>query len=366
MTYKLNRRKLLLAGAGIATTLAAPAIVRAAGSQNFTGKTLNLLTWSDNTGLAVLDLIAKPFEEMTGAKVIADRTGSTSEMVAKLRATGSKPVYDVITLAGVGAITLADDGLLAKPDLNKLPNLLDVDPRFRTGADGHGIGYLLWTGGLIYNTKTFKSPPKSYAEMWEASHAGRVFLPPSTWTDALDTIVATEKMLGAKIADVAHADAAFKKLSDLRPNLLTFGENPTQISELFYADALDLGGVYAPAFFANELKDPASSNMGATYDLDEGFYADLMYTIMPKVKPGDDEVVHAFLNFTLDPNVQGQLAEAVLNGPVNTKAVMSEAAKASPFIIKPEQLGQNAVVEDKNFMAQVREDWIKNYTRALA
>ncbi|MEY8099295.1 hypothetical protein AB9F29_18010 [Falsihalocynthiibacter sp. S25ZX9] len=44
-----------------------PAIVRAAGSQDFSGKTVHLLTWSDNTGLAVLDHIAKPFEEATAA-----------------------------------------------------------------------------------------------------------------------------------------------------------------------------------------------------------------------------------------------------------------------------------------------------------
>lgn len=361
MSIKLTRRGVIKVGAGLTAALAMPSIVRA--SNKFDGKTVRLLTWSDNTGLAVLDHIAKPFEEKTGAKVIADRTGSTSEMVAKLRAAGDRPQYDVITLAGVGAVELAGDGLLQKPDLNLLPNLEDVDPRFRTGAEGHGIGYLLWTGGLIYNTKTFKSPPKSYAEMWDAKHANRLFLPPATWTDALDTIYATSKMLGGDGTDSA---AAFAKLSELRNSILTFGENPAQISELFRADALDIGGVYAPAFYAKELADPAKSNMGATYDVEEGFFADLMYTIMPKSKPGDDDVVHAFMNYTLDADVQGIMAEAVLNGPVNQKAVMSEKAIASPFIVKPEQMGEGAVVHDKAFIADVREDWITQYTQTLS
>lgn len=361
MKYSLTRRGLLKASAGAAAALAAPSILSASG--NFSGKEIRLLTWSDNTGLAILENIAKPFEEMTGAKVIADRTGSTSEMVAKLRASGGRAQYDVITLAGVGAVELAGDGLLAKPDLNQLPNLAKVDPRFRTGADGHGIGYLLWTGGLIYNTKTFKEPPKSYAEMWEANHAGRLFMPPATWTDALDTIFATGKMLGG---DGTNADDAFAKLSELRRNILTFGENPAQLSELFRSDALDIGGVYAPAFFANELANPEQSNMGATYDVEEGFFADLMYTIMPKAKPGADDVVHAFINCTLDAKVQGVMAEAVLNGPINQEAQMSEAAKASPFIIKPEQLSDNAVVHDKSFIADVREQWISKYQQTLS
>ncbi|MGJ8609552.1 MAG: ABC transporter substrate-binding protein [Octadecabacter sp.] len=363
MTHKFSRRHLLASSAGVAATLAMPSIVRADSHQPMAGKELRLLTWSDNTGAAVLDHIAKPFEEKTGVRVIADRTGSTSEMVAKLRAAGDRPQYDVITLAGVGAVELAGDGLLAQPDLNMLPNLEDVDPRFRTGADGHGIGYLLWTGGLIYNTKTFQEPPTSYAQMWDEAHKNRLFLPPSTWTDALDTIFATDILLGG---DGTNSEAAFAKLAELRNSILTFGENPAQLSELFRSDALDIGGVYAPAFYAAELNDPANSNMGATYDVDEGFFADLMYTITPKSKPGDDDVVHAFIDFTLDADVQGMMAEAVLNGPVNQKAVMSDAAKASPFIIKPEQMGEKAIVHDKAFIADVREDWINQYTQTLS
>ena len=362
MTLKTTRRNLLISGAAGAAALAMPAVLRAADHGSLKGKEIRLLTWSDNTGLAILENIAKPFEEATGAKVIADRTGSTSEMVAKLRALGDRPQYDVITLAGVGAVELAGDGLLAKPDLNKLPNLEQVDPRFRTGADGHGIGYLLWTGGLIYNTKTFSAPPTSYEQLWDAAHDGRLFLPPATWTDALDTIFATGKLLGG---DGTNADEAFVKLGELRDRLLTFGENPTQISELFRSNALDIGGVYAPAFYAKELNDPANSNMGASYAVDEGFFADLMYTIVPKSHPGEDDAVHAFINYTLDANVQGVMAEAVLNGPINKNAVMSDAAKASPFIIKPEQLGDSAVVHDKAFIADVREDWIAKYTQIL-
>jgi putative spermidine/putrescine transport system substrate-binding protein len=363
MSIKISRRNFIKTSTSLAAAaVAMPSLVFGSETKDFSGKTIRLLTWSDNTGKAVLEHIARPFEEATGARVIVDRTGSTSEMVAKLRAAGDRPQYDIITLAGVGATELAKDGLLARPDLNQLPNLEQVDSRFRTGADGHGIGYLLWTGGLIYNTKTFKSPPTSYAQMWDKQHKDRIFLPPSTWTDALDTIVATSKTLGGNAVDV---NAAFAKLAELQNRILTFGENPTQIAELFRSDALDIGGVYAPAFFAKELADP-KSNMGATYDLDEGFFADLMYTIMPKSRPGADDVIHAFMNYTLDANVQGTMAEAVLNGPINLQAVMSDAAKASPFIIKPDQLGANAFVHDKTHLAAVREDWIKRYTQTLS
>jgi putative spermidine/putrescine transport system substrate-binding protein len=365
MTYEMDRRSLIKAGAGIglaAATMTFPAVNAIAQSRKFAGKTLRILTWSDDTGLAVLNNIAKSFEEKTGCKVIADRTGGTGDMVAKLKAGGTRPQYDVMHMAGVGAVQLAAAGLLEKPDLNQLSNLKDVDQRFRTGADGYGIGYLLWTGGMVYNTKTFKAPPTSYEEMFNPKYAKRVFLPPATWTDALDTIVATAMLTGG---NASNPEAGFKKLADLRDRLLTFGENPTQIAELFRTNSLDIGGVYPPAFFAKELKDP-NSNMGATYNLKEGFFADLMYTVIPKAHPGDSEVANAYINHSLDPVVQGKMAEDVLNGPVNQKAILSVEGKKNPFIIKPEQLGANAIIHDKAVIAAARESWIKRYTQILS
>jgi putative spermidine/putrescine transport system substrate-binding protein len=106
--------------------------------------------------------------------------------------------------------------------------------------------------------------------------------------------------------------------------------------------------------------------MGATYNLKEGFFADLMYTVIPKAHPGDSEVANAYINHSLDPVVQGKMAEDVLNGPVNQKAILSVEGKKNPFIIKPEQLGANAIIHDKAVIAAARESWIKRYTQILS
>lgn len=362
--WTLSRRQFVLGGTALAAaaTLSPLPAIHARADGRFAGETLRLLTWSDETGLACLKNIAQTFEQKTGAKVIADRTGSTSEMVAKLRAAGDRPQYDVITLAGVGAYALAEAGLLARPDTAAIPNLVDVEPRFRTGADGHGIGYLLWTDGLIYSTRRFSAPPRSYEALWDPAHDRRLFLPPASYTESLDLIITASRLAGGDAYDV---EAGFVKLAELADRVVTFGENPNQIAELFRSDALDIGGVYSPAFLTQALKDP-SFGVGATLDLDEGFYADLMYTVMPKARPGNADVAHAFIDHSLDPQVQGRMAEDVLNGPVNTRAVLSAAAAASPFIVKPSQLGEKAIIHDKTHIAAVRERWIKRYTETFA
>src|SRR5271166_3520625 len=79
-----NRRQLLRATAAV--TLATPFVLRNWGAyaDNFAGKSIRLLTWSDVGGQMILENVAKPLQTTTGAKVVPDLTGSSSEMVAKI------------------------------------------------------------------------------------------------------------------------------------------------------------------------------------------------------------------------------------------------------------------------------------------
>lgn len=345
-----------------AAALSFPFIKASAGDMQFHGKTLRLLTWSDDTGLAALRNIAATFEAKTGAKVIADRTGSTSEMVAKLKAAGDRPQYDVITLAGVGAEGLASAGLLEKPDLNRIPNLRDVPAQYQTGAGGHGIGYLLWCNSLIYSTRTVKEAPTSYAALWDKDMAPNIFLPPPNWTEAMDLIIIAAKLAGG---DEHNVEPGFKKLAELKERVVTLGENPNQIAELFRTGSLDMGGLYAPAFFPKQIRDPAYG-LGATFGMQEGFYTDLMLSVMPKHSPGDSDLAHAFINHSLDPLVQGKMAEDIFNGPVNAKAIISAEARKSPYILTPEQIAEKAIMHDNAFLATVHDQWIRRYTEIFS
>jgi putative spermidine/putrescine transport system substrate-binding protein len=363
--YDQSRRNFIKT-VGIASVAAAslsmPFINAHAAEQPFKGKTLKLLTWSDDTGLAVLRNIAATFEAKTGAKVIADRTGSTSEMVAKLKAAGDRPQYDVITLAGVGAVGLANAGLLQKPDFDRIPNIKDVPEKYRTGADGHGVGYLLWCNSLIYNTKNVKDAPESYEALWDAKAAPRIFLPPPNWTEAMDLIIVAAKLAGGNEHNI---EPGFKKLAELKSRVVTLGENPNQIAELFRTNSLDMGGLYAPAFFPKQLKNPAY-NLGATFGMKEGFFADLMFSVMPKHRLAADDLTYAFINHSLDAGVQGKMAEEIFNGPVNSKAIISAEMRESPYILTPERIAEKGILHDNAFLASVQDQWIKRYTEIFS
>ena len=218
-----------------------PAVLRgrtAEAQQRFAGKSIRLLTWTDETGQAAVEHIAKPFEAETGAKVVADLTGATAEMVGKVKASRGRPQYDVITLSMVGGIELANEGLLEKPETSKLPNLARVVPKMQSGANGYGVGYFMWVNGLIHSKKVFSRAPDTWQVLWDRKHSGRIFVPPPQWTDAMELTVMAARLNGG---NERNPEPGFKKLAELKGRVLYNGENMTQLAELFRAGSLDVG-----------------------------------------------------------------------------------------------------------------------------
>ena len=111
----------------------------------------------------------------------------------------------------------------------------------------------------------------------------------------MDLIIIAAKLAGG---DEHNIEPGFKKLAELKDRVVTLGENPNQIAELFRTGSLDMGGLYAPAFFPKQIRDPAYG-LGATFGMKEGFYTDLMLSVMPKSRPGDIDLAYAFINLSL-------------------------------------------------------------------
>lgn len=351
-----------MAGSAAIAALALPTpFLGSAAAQEMSGKQIRVLTWSDATGQAAVKNIMKTFEQRTGAKIVADLTGTTSDMIAKIKASAARPQYDVVILSGFGASALAGAGLLEKPDLNAIPNLGRVAPDYQRGADGHGIGYFLWSDGLVYNTKTYATPPKSYDVLWNPSNEGKIFLPSPDNLHALELVMVAAKIAGG---DAQNPDAGFELLKKLKGKSLAITVNANQIADLFRSESLNAGGVYSPLEISPFISKPEFNVMG-TYDLSEGFFVDLQYMVVPKGHPGDTAVINAFINHALDAEVQGKMAEEVWYGPVNQDAVLSDAAKSSPFIPSPQVIREKAIRIDSEFLAKVRENWIERYTEAV-
>jgi putative spermidine/putrescine transport system substrate-binding protein len=359
-----TRRGLLKGAVGTSMVAGVAPLIwpSAARAKQFDGKQVRVLTWSDATGQAAVRNIFKPFEEMSGAKVIADLTGTTSEMVAKIKASAAKPQYDVVILSGVGAYTLAGAGLLEKPKLSEIPNIENVFPDYRTGADGHGVGYYLWSDGLLFNTKTYNAPPRTYKVLWDEANSGKISIPPANNLLALELIIVASKLAGSDA--MANPDPGFEMLARLKDRVLTNSTNANQLADLFRTGSLNATGVYSPLEMSGFIPKP-EYNVSGTYDLEEGFFVDLQFMVVPKGHPGDSDVIYGLINHALDPTVQGKMAEDVWYGPINEKAQLSDKARSSPYIPSPEVVKSRTIKVDNTKLAKVREDWMKRYVEAV-
>ncbi len=235
--------------------------------------------------------------------------------------------------------------------------------QYRTGANGHGIGYLLWCNSLVYSTRTIKEAPDSYAALWDAELSPNIFLPPPNWTEAMDLIIIAAKLAGG---DEHNIEPGFKKLAELKDRVVTLGEKPEPDRRAVPHRFSGHGRlVRAGVFFPKQIRDPAYG-LGATFGMKEGFYTDLMLSVMPKNRPGDIDLAYAFINHSLDPLVQGKMAEDIYNGPVNAKAIISAEARKSPYILTPEQIAEKAIMHDNAFLASVHDQWIRRYTEIFS
>jgi putative spermidine/putrescine transport system substrate-binding protein len=194
--------------------------------------------------------------------------------------------------------------------------------------------------------------------MWDKKYAGRISIPPATWTMAMELIIVAARLAGG---DERNPEPGFKKLKELKGQILTMGESAAQLAELFRTDTLDMGGLYSPMFLSTFLAKPQEYNIGATLDMKEGFYYDLQFMVIPKGHPGDTDVIHALVNYALDAKVQGKMAETVWYGPINQDTVLSEKAKKSPYLPSPQMVKDKGILVDSQYLATVRVDWIKRY-----
>ena len=176
----------------------------------------------------------------------------------------------------------------------------------------------------------------------------------------VDLAIIAAKMSGGSQQNI---DPGFKKLTELKDRVMTLGENPNQVADLFRTGSLDIGGIYSPAFFPDQIRKP-EYKMGVTYGMKEGFATQLMFTVIPKSHPGDLDLIHAFINHSLDAGVQGRMAADVLNGPVNSKAVIP--AESLRFVPSPKQIAEKSVLHDDKSLAVVQAAWIKRYTEIFS
>ena len=115
------------------------------------------------------------FEKETGCKVSVKTAGTSDEMVALMNEGG----FDLVTASGDASLRLVAGKKVQEVNTDLIPSWKTVDPRLQNapwhtvGGKHYGVPYQWGSNVLMYNTKTFPTPPKSWDVVFDPADPAR-------------------------------------------------------------------------------------------------------------------------------------------------------------------------------------------------
>lgn len=291
--------------------------------------TLRLFIWPDYMDPALLE----EFEQTYGVRVITDYYDNNEALIAKLKA-GGIGQYDVI-VASDYAIEVLESGTLLLPlEHAHLPNLRNLEPRFRAlpfdSANLYSVTYLWGTTGLGVRTDLLRGSAASL-DSWRlvfdaAAHPGPFVM----LADPRETIGAALIYLGhsASSTDSAQLDAAEQLLMQQRPRVLTYAP---------FASARDLlasGDAAVAHNYSGDILTAQQEVPSIRFVIPrEGAILWTDNMAVPAQAPAR-YTAEVFINFILDAQVGARLANFTRYASPNAAALpfVDEALRANPAI----------------------------------
>jgi putative spermidine/putrescine transport system substrate-binding protein len=321
MTLRITRRQ--VAKTALAALAAPTILIPRAWAED---KSIYVGIYAAQQGEFVRKHIVPKFEADYKCKVYTTE-GVTLGQIAALRATRSNPKYSAMFMDDIGIDLATSEGLLDPLPFDKMPNAERLFKRF-IFTEGHGAAFAISTAGWAYNPQNGPTI-KSYADLWDARFKGRILLQSQKNTQSVYMLVAAAALaLGKPWKEAQYnLDAAWAKMRDLKPNILTLYDANSTVMMIPQGQA-DLAGIeYSKQIFPYTV---AGAALDMTFPK-EGAFAGVNCLSLPKNAP-EPELGVAFLNRMLDPEVQQALASATLTaGTISGLSFTPDIAKYIPY-----------------------------------
>jgi spermidine/putrescine transport system substrate-binding protein len=319
----MNKRRFIIVAAAGLVALALPAHAQKR-------ETLNIFCWSEYIPQSVIDAFAK----QNKVKVNVENYASNEEMLAKLQAGGAK--YDLIQPSEYVIEEMAKEGKLEELDLNNIPNVKNLDPKFTKMAhDPEGKFAVTWMAGnvgIVVNTNKIKEPVKSFADVFQDKYKKRIVV----LNDNREMVSWALASLGLPINEISDESLAKAKevLAKWIPLVKVFDSDSPKTA-LLNGD-VDIGIVWngeAAKLLEESKKSKGKKKIAFAYALPtEGTHMFVDSLAVPKGSK-NKALAEKFINFVLDPKRSVEVWEEFPYTLVN-----AEGRK----LLKPDQLANAA------------------------
>ncbi|MGY3448860.1 extracellular solute-binding protein [Bradyrhizobium sp. USDA 4353] len=342
--HAFSRRSLLKTGAAFAATFAAPALVRAAPKEIVIGGPAGAAKYFNADLFPVL-------EKKLDCKVLYEGTNSLTNL-QKMQADKASPKISVVIMDDPVMLPAAAEGLITKMSSSSIPNLgkLVGDS---VHQDGMWANYQKPWAGIAYSTKRMKTPPVSWAELWDAKYDSKIVVPSLSNTEGFWTLLAAAHLETGKPYKEAQydIDAGFKKIKSLKANLLNVYTNaPQAINLLEQGEAWMIGGQFSAYTL---IRKADGSPVDLAIPRDGGFSMPSGIAKVTGAPAGD--LADAVIDFYLSPEAQSILAKTAFIAPTNQATPLPAGYPDPASLFAP----------DWAFIAKNRAGWVDRWSKEM-
>ncbi|CCD87920.1 putative spermidine/putrescine ABC transporter (Substrate binding protein) [Bradyrhizobium sp. ORS 285] len=342
--HAFSRRRLLKTGAAFAATFAAPALVRAAPKEIVIGGPAGAAKYFNADLFPVL-------EKKLDCKVLYEGTNSLTNL-QKMQADKASPKISVVIMDDPVMLPAAAEGLITKMSSSSIPNLgkLVGDA---VHQDGMWANYQKPWAGIAYSTKRVKTPPVSWAELWDAKYDSKIVVPSLSNTEGFWTLLAAAHLETGKPYKEAQydIDAGFKKIKSLKANLLNVYTNaPQAINLLEQGEAWMIGGQFSAYTL---IRKADGSPVDLAIPKDGGFSMPSGIAKVTGAPAGD--LADAVIDFYLSPEAQSILAKTAFIAPTNQATPLPAGYPDPASLFAP----------DWAFIAKNRAGWVDRWSKEM-
>ncbi|WP_316200570.1 MULTISPECIES: extracellular solute-binding protein [unclassified Bradyrhizobium] len=342
--HPFSRRSLLKTSAAFAATLAAPALVRAAPKEIVIGGPAGAAKYFNSDLFPVL-------EKKLDCKVLYEGTNSLTNL-QKMQADKASPKISVVIMDDPVMLPAAAEGLITKMSASAIPNLGKlVDDAVH--QDGMWANYQKPWVGIAYSTRRIKTPPVSWAELWDAKYDSKIVVPSLSNTEGFWTLLAAAHLETGKPYKEAQyeIDAGFKKIKSLKANLLNVYTNaPQAINLLEQGEAWMIGGQFSAYTL---IRKADGSPVDLAIPRDGGFSMPSGIAKVSGAPAGD--LADAAIDFYLSPEAQSILAKTAFIAPTNQATPLPAGYPDPATLFAP----------DWAFIAKNRAGWVDRWSKEM-
>lgn len=261
--------------------------------------------------------------------------GLSAEAIAQIKAARGASPYDFAVMGSPAIINAVDEGVLEPLDIAKVPNAVNIDPRFPPYAYGMGVPISFAGIGIAYNRQTVPNPPKTWADLWKPEYAGKIGLSRPQSNLGLACISIGAAAFGRPDSDTDFGLAKWKELKPL------VGRSPGLLQQM-----LERGEIGLCPLWHDNTGIAVASGLPLAYAKVTGPGPLMLPTCIVKfTRTAYSDLIHEFANILLTPESQTFAAQPPYYFGTTVKGIVAPPGAAAYLPSTPEEVASMVSID---------------------